>query len=193
MSPPSMKKFLSYVTGIVLTFDTSNYSKHRADNRIIIGWVTVLGWQAVNISNAFLNALLILGTIALTHPNYVPQPWHQMLTTWGVLLFAFAVNVVSSKFLARFEGLILLIHLAGFFGVLVPLVYFGPHGDASVFTTFYNGGGWSSNALSFLVGYTNLVFSLFGELQGILLLTKTTLTTLRRRQCRPCKIEICLS
>lgn len=133
------------------------------DTDLFAGWVTVLGWQAMNVSNAYLNALLILGTVSLTHSGYEPLPWHQMLTTWGVLFFAVIINVISSKALARFEGLILIIHLAGFLGVLIPLVYFGQHNDASVFTTFYNGGGWSSNSLSFLVGYTNLVFSLFGE------------------------------
>ena len=47
----------------------------------------------------------------------------------------------------------LFFHILGFFGILIPLVYLAPHQSAKeVFTTFYNGGDWSTNGLSFFVG-----------------------------------------
>ena len=86
-----------------------------------------------------------------------------MLVTWAILTMVIVVNTISSRVLSRFEGVILIVHLLGFFGVLIPLVYFGPHGDASVFTELHNGGNWSSKKLSFIVGLPSLVYTLFGQ------------------------------
>lgn len=56
-----------------------------------------------------------------------------------------------------------MLHLAGFFGILVPLVYFAPHNEPSeVFTNFYNNAGWSTEALAFLVGLPSMSSSLIG-------------------------------
>lgn len=88
---------------------------------------------------------------------------------------------MSSKALARFEGAIFIVHLFGFFLVLVPLVYFGPKGDVSIFSTFFNGGGWQTQALSFFVGMPSLGFALFGKLSPILEENRVTLTDPRRR------------
>lgn len=67
------------------------------------------------------------------------------------------------RLLARFEGLILLLHLLGFIGILVPLVYFSPHNKASdVFTTLYNNGGWPTQGLAFLVSLPSVGSSLIG-------------------------------
>ena len=47
----------------------------------------------------------------------------------------------------------LFFHILGFFGILIPLIYLAPHQSAKeVFTTFYNGGDWSTTGLSFFVG-----------------------------------------
>ena len=85
-----------------------------------------------------------------------------MLLFWAVMFFAVFINSVTSKALARFEGVILVLHLFGFFAVLVPLVYLGPHGDATIFTTFLNEGEWSTQVLSFFVGLPAAVYSLVG-------------------------------
>ena len=128
------------------------------------GWTTVIGWQALNTSNAYLLASMIQGTVVLTQSTYSPKPWEAVLITWAVILFAVGVNIISSRALARFEGIILILHLFGFFGILIPLVFYGPHGDASLFTTLNNGGEWSTTGFSFVVGLPTFVFCLFGEL-----------------------------
>ena len=99
----------------------------------------------------------------MTHPDYVPKPWHTMLLFWAVMFFAVFINSVTSRALARFEGVILVVHLFGFFAVLIPLVYLGPHGDGSIFTTFLNGGNWPTQPLSFFVGLPAAVYCLIGE------------------------------
>ena len=48
---------------------------------------------------------------------------------------------------------------------MVPMLYLGSHASAEVvFATFLNGGGWSSQSLSFFVGLSGFAFALLGEL-----------------------------
>lgn len=97
-------------------------------------------------------------------PAYVPQRWHGTLLTYGVILTCIFVNTVVGKALPRIESLLLVIYLLSFFGVLVPLVYLAPHGSSrDVFTTFVNGGGWSTQGLSFFVGTSGNAFAFLGK------------------------------
>lgn len=51
------------------------------------------------------------------------------------------------------EGFILVIHIAGFFGILIPLLYLAAKASTKdIFTTFVNGGEWPTDGLSFSVG-----------------------------------------
>ncbi|KAK4209727.1 amino acid/polyamine transporter I [Rhypophila decipiens] len=141
LAPDSSRKFLSYLTG----------------------WLTMAGWQAVTASAAFLIGSLLQSTIVLANPSYAPEPYQTMLFLWAILAFAVFINTVASKTLAHFEGMILVLHILGFFGVLIPLVYLSPHGDGkAIFTTFVNFGGWETQGLSFMVGLPASVFSLVG-------------------------------
>ena len=86
-----------------------------------------------------------------------------MLLYWLMVAIGVLVNMITSRTLARFEGTILILHLVGFFAVLVPLVYYSPHGDGSVFSTFLNEGNWSTQTLSFFVGLPALAYTMFGR------------------------------
>lgn len=125
--------------------------------------MTFAGWQAVTASAAYLVGSLLQSIIIMAKSDYIPQPWQGMLFFWVILAFAVFINTVASKTLAHFEGLILVLHILGFIAILIPLVYLGPHGDASIFTTFVNGGGWPTDGLSFMVGLPASVFSLIGK------------------------------
>ncbi|KAK3368266.1 amino acid/polyamine transporter I [Podospora didyma] len=140
LAPDSSKNFLSYLTG----------------------WLTFAGWQAVTASAAFLIGSLLQSTIVMANPDYSPLPWQTMLFLWAILAFAVFINTVASKTLAHFEGMILILHVLGFFGILIPLVYLAPHGDGSIFTTFVNLGNWETQGLSFMIGLPAAVFSLIG-------------------------------
>lgn len=120
------------------------------------------GWQAVTASAAYLIGTLLQSVIIMVKMDYIPQPWQTMLFLWAILAFAVFINTVASKTLAHFEGLILVFHVLGFFAILIPLVYLAPHGDASLFTTFVNAGGWPTQGLSFMIGLPASVFSLIG-------------------------------
>jgi L-asparagine transporter-like permease len=87
-----------------------------------------------------------------------------MLLFWAVLLFCIVVNTVISSLLPKFEGLILILHIVGFFAVLIPMVRLGTPTDAhTVFTTFNNGGHWPNSGLSFFVGLTGNAFAFLGK------------------------------
>lgn len=141
LAPENSKKFLSYLTA----------------------WLTTTAWQAMGAATAYLLATLMQGMIVLTRPTYLPRPWHTVLLMWAIMSFAVVVNSSTGRILANFEGFVLVLHLAGFFCVLTPLVYMAPHMDASaVFVTFINGGGWSSQALSVCVGVPVSAATLLG-------------------------------
>ena len=107
---------------------------------------------------------MIQGLIVLNNPTYVPQRWEGTLLLYAVIMFGLIFNTLLVKVLPKIENLILIIHIGGFFGVLIPLVYTAPHGSASeVFRNFENGGGWSTQGLSFFVGIVTGVYSFLGQ------------------------------
>ena len=132
---------------------------------------------------------MIQGLIVLNNPTYEPQRWQGTLLFYAVVLFGLFFNTLLVKFLPKIEGLILIIHIGGFFAVLIPLVCTAPHGTASeVFGHFENGGGWSTQGLSFFVGIVTGVYSFLGqccpESFGVSGLVKANiLKTDRRRWC----------
>ncbi|EAW15044.1 putative GABA permease [Aspergillus clavatus NRRL 1] len=127
------------------------------------GWLTVIGWQATFATACFLSGTLIQGLVVLTHPDYVPTAWHRTMYFWAVTAFAVGINLAGRNVLPKFEGLILVVHILGFFAVLIPLVTLADTGSAKdVFTQFVNEGGWSSQGLSFFIGLVGCVFAFAG-------------------------------
>lgn len=163
LAPPSSQKFLSYVTGrhiqeliLLTTVDLQN-----------LAWLMVVGWQASAASLGYISGTIIQGLISMNNPNYIFERWHGTLLFWACTLFAMSVNTFVGHFLPAIERVILVLHLFGFFIVLVPMVFLGPHGSsADVFTRFLNRGGWSTQGLSFFVGLSGNVFSLAGTLNA---------------------------
>ncbi|GAB7354742.1 hypothetical protein MBLNU459_g5153t1 [Dothideomycetes sp. NU459] len=138
----------------------------RSCQRILsyfVGWLCVLGWQVGNAAIAYLAGTIIQGTVTLNNPNYVPHPWHGTLMIWAVLTFSILFNTFLASKLPLVEGVILCLHIAGFFAILIPLWVLGDSGSPSeVFFTFSDGGGWGNTGLSCLVGMLTTVFSLIG-------------------------------
>lgn len=129
----------------------------------ILGWISVLGWQTGLASLAFLVGTMIQGLITLNNPDYVPQGWHGTLLVIAVTAFCIIFNTVLAQRLPMVEGLVLMVHILGFFAVLIPLWVLAPRASASdVFTTFLNLGGWSSTGLAFFVGLLSPVYTLIG-------------------------------
>ncbi|KAM0186977.1 hypothetical protein ACHAPA_002894 [Fusarium lateritium] len=141
MAPRSCSKFLSHLTGML----------------------TVGGWQGSVSSSALLTGNMILGMATLNHDGFQPELWQGTLLFWAIFLFAVFINTLVSSVLPKFEGLILILHILGFFAILIPLVTLGPHASASdVFTVFVNNGGWSTQGVSFMVGMMGNAFAFVG-------------------------------
>lgn len=141
LAPPFCSKFLSYLTG----------------------WITVIGWQAVTASAVYLCGSMIQGLMVLNHPDYVPERWQATLMFYAVIALSLFVNTYLARLLPNIEAIVLIIHVVGFFGILIPLVYLAPKGSVSdVFDTFINSGGWSTDGLAFFVGSIQAMFSLIG-------------------------------
>ncbi|ORY11433.1 amino acid/polyamine transporter I [Clohesyomyces aquaticus] len=141
-APKSGQKFLSY----------------------IVGWLCVLGWQVGNTAIAFLSSQQIQGLIILNNPNYVPQRWHLTLLVIAVMTFCQLFNTFLARKLPLVEGIILILHICGFFAILIPLWVLGDRAESAhtVFTTFTDGGGWGNIGLSCLIGMLTPIFSFIG-------------------------------
>ena len=142
LAPASSRKFLSYLTG----------------------WITVIAWQGTTASAAFFGGTLVQGLAVMNYPDtYTPTSWQATLLFYAVLGIALFINTYLAKVLPKIEAIVLMVHLLGFFCVLIPLVYLAPHGSASdVFQTFNNGGAWPADGLSFFIGTATPMFAFVG-------------------------------
>ncbi|KAI2627543.1 amino acid transporter [Hypoxylon sp. NC1633] len=143
LSPASCQKFLGYMTG----------------------WLTLTGWQAIVSSSGLLTGTLIQSLVALTVPDYRDnmQNWHGTLILWAVLLLNCALNLSFSSVFAKFEAVAFILHIVGFFAILLPLVIMGEHKSSEeVFGTFLNLGGWQTQGLSFCIGILGTAFAFLG-------------------------------
>lgn len=105
---------------------------------------------------------MIQGLLVLNYPDYDFQRWHGTLLLWAVTLFATFFNTYLATHLPKVEGAVLILHIVGFFGILITLTYLAPHGTPQdVFATYLTLGGYSPG-LSFFVGLITTVFAFLG-------------------------------
>ena len=96
---------------------------------------------------------MVQGLLVLNYPLYNYQRWHGTLLLYAALLICVLVNTIGARLLPKIEGFVLIIHTCGFFAIMVPLVYFAPHGSPSfVFAELNDLAGWDSNGLAWFVG-----------------------------------------
>ena len=106
---------------------------------------------------------MIQGLLVLNNVNYIPARWQGTLLVIAITAFCIIFNTFLAKKLPMVEGMVLIIHIVGFFAVLIPLWILAPRNPAEqVFTEFLNLGGWNSNGLAFMVGLLSPVYNLIG-------------------------------
>lgn len=119
----------------------------------LTGWLSTLGWQAATSTGTYLGGTIVQSLVALNDPNYVPKRWQATLMLYAVLAITLFVNTILIKLLPVTEGAVLVIHIVGFFLVLVPVVALAPMSSNSfVWADFTNFSGYSSSGLSWLIG-----------------------------------------
>lgn len=124
----------------------------------------MLGWQAGIAGQCFTVALQIQGLIVLNTSSYASQPWHAVLLTIATAVCTVIFNSFFARKLPLLEGLILVIHVCGFFAILIPLWIFAPqHTNTQVWAEFEVSSGWPSVGLAALVGLTGPLYALMGS------------------------------
>jgi choline transport protein len=99
----------------------------------------------------------------LNDASYIPERWHCTLLIIAIATFSIIFNTLLARKLPLLEGIILVLHLFGFFAILITMWVLGPRNKASdVFGSFEDNAGWGSVSLSCLVGQLAPMFSLLG-------------------------------
>ncbi|KAL9089034.1 MAG: hypothetical protein Q9159_002752 [Coniocarpon cinnabarinum] len=141
LAPPKYSKFLSYVAG----------------------WINVIAWQVAGTPVLYTAAEVLEGITMLEHPQYSMTDWQQTLVMIAVLTISLLTNTLLARQFPTLETIILLVHVLGFFGVFVPLVYLSPKdGSRKIFDGLENPGGWSSPGLAFLIGTSQMMTNFIG-------------------------------
>ncbi|KAF9244026.1 hypothetical protein DTO013E5_6467 [Penicillium roqueforti] len=141
-APPSSQALLSYITG----------------------WICVLGWHTGIAGCCYTVANMMVGVVAINYPDtYTYEPWHVTLLVIAVALVALMFNTFLAQKLPLIEGIILIVHCFGFFGILIPLWVLSPKVPASeVFGSIEDRGGWGNNGLSCMAGLVGPIYALIG-------------------------------
>ncbi|OCK81368.1 amino acid transporter [Lepidopterella palustris CBS 459.81] len=138
--------------------------KHQKFLSYLVGWLCVLGWQTGIPSIGYLAGTQIQGLIILNNPSYVPERWHGTLLVIAVASYSIIFNTLLARKLPLIEGTVLILHIFGFFAILIVLWVLAPRSKASdVFGQFQDNAGWGNVGLSCLVGQLAPVFSLLGS------------------------------
>ncbi|CZT00284.1 hypothetical protein WAI453_012659 [Rhynchosporium graminicola] len=129
----------------------------------LVGWTSVLGWQTGLASLAFLVGTMIQGLLVLDEEKYVFKRWHGTLLVIAITAFCIFFNTFLARRLPMVEGMVLIIHILGFFAVLIPLWVLAPRNSPKVvFAEFLNLGEWDTTGLSFMVGLLAPIYTLIG-------------------------------
>jgi len=96
---------------------------------------------------------VLQGLIALNDDSYAWENWQGTLLVIAIIVFSVFFNTVLAARLPFIEGVLLVLHVAGLFAVVIPLWVMGPRGNAhEVLLEVVDGGQWHSKGLSFMIG-----------------------------------------
>ena len=127
-------------------------------------WVTMIAWQTSVACMTSFNATIIQALVVLNYPDYDVQRWHGTLIFYTIIAVALFVTTYLGRAFPKFEAIILTLHVAGFFAISITVTYLASKSDKSeVFQAFINGGGFSTDGQSFLVGSVSVIFAFNGE------------------------------
>ncbi|KIW92549.1 uncharacterized protein Z519_06396 [Cladophialophora bantiana CBS 173.52] len=135
----------------------------RAIISYVQGWVTITGWVAAVASVCFLIATMIQGVAVLNYSGYEAKRWHATLMMIGFAGIAALGNTYGKKFLPLWETLGGFLHVLFFFIVFIAILATSTKAsNKDVWGTFINAGGWSSDGVSFCIGFLTPAFALAG-------------------------------
>ena len=65
---------------------------------------------------------MILALARLNWEGFEPELWQGTMVFWAVMAVAILVNMYASEILPKLESAVLVLHIVGFFAILIPLV-----------------------------------------------------------------------
>ncbi|KAJ5094596.1 hypothetical protein N7456_010457 [Penicillium angulare] len=140
LAPSSCMELLSYVTG----------------------WLSAISWQVLLVATNQLCGTLVQNLVRMSIKGYRPTTWKRTLIGLCMQLFAVGANLAGGKFLPSLETFTFVIHVLGYFGILIPVAYMAKHKSTSeVFGTSLNSGNFSTHGLAWFVGLNSYV-NIFG-------------------------------
>jgi amino acid transporter len=135
--------------------------KHQQFLSYLVGWLSVLSWQAATASGGTLTGGIIQGLIAINNPDYTSPLWHLCLLAIANVVLVNIFNVYGAKLLAPIQNGLMILHVFTLITIVVVLWVLAPHPSAAdVFVNFENTGGYSSIGLALCVGQISALFGL---------------------------------
>jgi amino acid transporter len=105
----------------------------------------------------------IQSLIILNNDGYEAQPWHGTFIVIAVAVFCGIFNTFLARKLPLVEGTVLILHVVGFFAIIIPLWVMAPRSSAKAVFTEFSPGEWSNTGLACLVGLLGPTVSLLGS------------------------------
>ncbi|KAF2659732.1 amino acid permease-like protein [Lophiostoma macrostomum CBS 122681] len=134
----------------------------------VVGWCCALGWLSGIPACAQMLASLVVGMVLLVNPDaQIGELWHITLMMFLFLFLIIGFNIFAAQHLPLAEGIILVLHVLGFFAFLILFWTMAERSPSKeVFTTWTDGGGWGSLGTSALVGLATPLWCFIGPDAG---------------------------
>lgn len=148
-APPAWQNVLSFFTGAIsLGRYLLAYSL-----LMIVGWMSVLSWQAGTASSPLLIAGMIQALVGVNEAAYEYTDAKTTAIGVPVTFLVLFLNIYAVRLMPLMQNLMLVLYVAGFIAILVAMLALSPRTNfGEIFTDFENTGGWSSMGLSMMVG-----------------------------------------
>jgi choline transport protein len=96
------------------------------------------------------------------------KDWHGTMLIWAILALCLVFNTFFSQQLPWVEGVIVVLHIAGFFAIIIPLWVMSDRSAASgVFTSFQDNMMWKNVPLAVIIGLTGASGTFIGSEAGV--------------------------
>lgn len=97
----------------------------------------------------------------VNYPSYEAPNWQSTMCVLGVVVISGAFNIWFSNFFPLLNNISMVLHVMGFVAVVVVLWVLAPHAPAEqVLLNFTNEGGWSTTAMSLMIGQISAIAGL---------------------------------
>ncbi|KAH7176737.1 choline transport protein [Dactylonectria macrodidyma] len=137
------------------------------------GWFSVLGWIFTTASTNLIYAQILMALIALYIEDLEIKVWQTFIVYQGLNLITAGVVMFGNRVIPALNRFSLFYLQIGWLVVLITVVACAPsHRSADfVFSTWINNTGWKNQAVCFITGLVNPLYSL-GGLDGITHITE---------------------